>query len=449
MKNEMHDRRKQRHSFRLILLLFSFILLQAAISPSLSAMDLMEAYTRAKEYDPMYASVAYENKALQTKSKQGLSYLLPQIQSSGTISRYDFDTAPVFYRDYTATTYNIYLKQPLINLSRFAEYRQHNILPSIGEVKLAEALQNLGIRVAEAYLNVLAARDTLELVAEEKEAVAKQLEQAKKMFQAGAVAITDVHDAEARYHLVLSQEVEAQNNLAVKKTAFQKIVGPDDVALSRLKDTIPLIPPEPDVIARWIEMAKERNPALKYFSYNIHYFEEEVKKARAQHYPFVDLSAGYTRTNTRDYIKTDTLSYSMIGLNVTLPIFSGGYVTAKTDESKARLGQAKKEYENAFSDIVQRLTEAFLGIQSGIVRINTLEVAVKSAGISLHSNQKGFLAGIRTIVDVLNAQRDLYNAKIKLLQAKYNYILHMLKLKATAGILSEEDVAMVNNWFQK
>ena len=449
MKIEMHCRSKRGLSFYLILLLFSFILLQTAISPSLSATDLMEAYTRAKEHDPVYGSVVYENKALQTKSKQGLSYLLPQIQTSGTISRYDFDTAPDIYKDYTANTYNINLRQPLINFFRFAEYRQHNILPSLGEMKLAEALQNLGIRVAEAYFNLLAAKDTLELVVEEKEAVSKQLEQAKKLFRAGAVTITEVHDAEARYHLVLFHEVEAQNNLAVKTTAFQKIVGPDPVAPSRLKDTLPLIPPEPGVLTRWIEMAKERNPTLKYFSYNIHFSEEEVKKVRAQHYPFVDLSAGYTRSNTRDYIQTNTISYSSIGLSVTLPIFSGGYVTAKTEESKARLGQAKKEYENAFSDIVQRLTEAFLGIQSSIVSINTLEIAVKSTEISLHSNQKGLLAGIRTTVDVLNAQRELYNARVKLLQTKYGYILHLIKLKAAAGILSEVDMAMVNDWFQK
>lgn len=449
MKIEMDCRKYLRYPFRLIFLLIFILLLQPDQPLSLYAMDLMEAYNRAKEYDPVYASAVYENQAYQTKSRQGLSYLLPQIQSSGTISRYEFNTAPEIYQNYTGTSYNINLKQPLFNLSRLAEYRQHNILPPMGEMKLAETLQNLGVRVAEAYFNVLAAQNILELVAEEKEAVAKQMEQAKKMFKAGAVAITEVHDAEARYHLVLSQEAEAENNRAIKMAALQRMVGPGPFILSRLKDFIPLTPPEPDALDRWIEMARERNPALKYFSYNIQYFEEEVKKYRAQHFPYVDLSAGYTRTNTRDYIKTSTLSYGMIGLNVVIPIFSGGYVMAKMDESKARLGQAKKEYENVFSDIVQKLTEAFLGIQGSIVRIKTLDIAVKSAETSLHSNQKGFTAGIRTIVDVLNAQRDLYNAKIKLLQVKYNYILHMLKLKAAAGILSEADMAMVNDWFQK
>jgi len=449
MKIELGCRKKHFLPFHLLLGLVSILFLQPVLPSSPYAMDLMEAHKRAKEYDPLYASAVYENQAYQTKSRQGLSYLLPQIQSSGTISRYEFDTAPEIYQNYTGTTYNIHIKQPLLNLSRFAEYRQHNLLPPMGEMKLAETLQNLGVRVTEAYLHVLAARDTLELVAEEKEAVAKQLEQAKKMFKAGAVAITEVHDAEARYHLVLSKEAEAQNNLSVKMTALQRIVGPGPFAPSRLRDSIPLNPPEPDALDRWIEMARERNPALKYFSYNIQYFEEEVKKYRAQHYPYVDLSAGYNRSNTRDYIKTNTISYGMIGMNVIIPIFSGGYVVAKTDESKARLGQAKKEYENIYLDIVQKLTEAFLGIRSSIVRVNTLTVAVKSAEVSLHSNQKGFTAGIRTIVDVLNAQRELYNAKSKLLEAKYLYIIHLIKLRAAAGILSESDLAMVNDWFQK
>lgn len=448
MKIEMDCRRKDRYHFQLILLLISIILLQTAIHPSLSAMDLMEAYTRAKEYDPLFGSSIYEHEAARTLSKQGRSFLLPQIWLSGSISRYDFHTAPWYYVDYTGRSQGINLKQPIFDLRKFYEYRQHNIRETIGDVRFVSAEQNLILRVTEAYFNLLAASDLLELVDTEKKAVTEQLEQAKRMFQAGVATITDVHDAEARYDSILSQEVEAKNDLEIKIQAFKKIVGIEPDGLNFLKEETPLRVPEPESLEGWIEKAKEYNPILKSYAYNINYYKEERRKNWGQHLPSVDLVGGYSKTNTRDYLKTDELSYWVLGVQVNIPVFSGGYIWAKVKESQARLDQAKKEYENALSDNVQKLSEAFLGIKGGIVRINTLLTAIRSASTSLQSNKKGFIVGIRTIVDVLNAQRELHNVRVKLLQARYDYILNILKLKFYAGTLSENDVIMINQWLQ-
>ena len=434
---------------RLILLLISIILLQPAMPPSLSAMDLMEAYTRAKEHDPLFGSSFYEREAARTLSKQGRSFLLPQIQIGGSISRYDFETAPVYYHDYTSRSQGIHLRQPIFDLRKFYEYRQHNIRETIGDVRFASAEQNLILRVAEAYFNGLAARDLLELVDTEKKAVTEQLEQAKRMFQAGVSTLTDVHDAEARYDSILSQEVEAQNNLEIKMQAFKWIVGIGPEGLSFLKEDTPLRVPEPESLEGWIEKAKEHNPILKSYAYNIDYYKEELRKSRGQHLPSVDLVAGYSKTNTSgEYLKTENILYRSVGIQVNIPVFSGGYISAKVKESQARLEQAKKEYENTILDNVQKLSEAFLGIKGSIVRIDTLLTAIRSASTSLHSNKKGLIAGIRTIVDVLNAQRELHNVRVKLLQARYDYLLNILKLKFFAGTLSEDDVLMINQWLQ-
>jgi outer membrane protein len=449
MKIEMHCKRKYRSHFRLILLLISIILLQPAMPPSLFAMDLMEAYTRAKERDPLFGSSIYEHEAARTLSKQGRSFLLPQIQIGGAISRYDFDTAPSYYNDYTGRSLGISLKQPIFNIPKFYEYRQHNIRETIGDVRFASAEQDLILRVAEAYFNGMATRHSLELIDTEKKAVMEQLEQAKKMFRAGIATITDVHDAEARYDLILSKEVEGKYNLEIKIQAIKRIVGIEPDGLSFLKEDTPLRVPEPESLEGWIEIAKKHNPILKSYTYNVDYYKEEIIKNRGQHLPSVDLVAGYSKTNkSGEYLQTQNLSYTSVGIQVNIPVFSGGYISAKVKESQARFEQAKKEYENALSDNVQKLTEAFLGIKGSIVRINMLLTAIRSASTSLHSNKKGLIAGVRTIVDVLNAERELHDVRGNLLQARYDYIMNILKLKFYAGTLSEEDVLMINQWLQ-
>ena len=449
MKIEMHCSGKHRHPCRLILLLISIVLLQTAIPPSLSAMDLMEAYTRAKKSDPLFGSSVYELEAARTLSKQGRSFLLPKIQISGSTSRYEFDTAPSAYQDHTGYSSGINLRQPLFNLSKFYEFRQYNIRETIGDVRFVSAEQDLILRVAEAYFNGMAARKLLELIDTEKKAVSEQLEQAKRMFQAGVATITDVHDAEARYDSILSREVENKYNLEIKIQALKKIVGIEPDGLSFLREDTPLRVPEPESLEGWIEIAKKHNPILKSYAYNVDNDKEELRKNKAQHLPTVDLIAGYSWTNTiSEYLKSQSIVYRSIGIQVNMPVFSGGYISAKVKESQARFEQTKKEYENALLDNVQKLTEAFLGIKASIVRINMLLTAVRSASTSLYSNKKGLIAGVRTIVDVLNAERELHDVSGRLLKARYDYLMNMLRLKFYAGTLSEEDVLMINQWLQ-
>ena len=290
---------------RLILLLISIILLQTAIPPSLSAMDLMEAYTRAKKSDPLFGSSVYELEATRTLSKQGQSFLLPKIQIGGSTSRYEFDTAPSAYQDHTGYSSSINLRQPIFNLSKFYEFRQYNIREAIGDVRFVSAEQDLILRVAEAYFNGMAARQLLELIDSEKKAVSEQLEQAKRMFRAGVATITDVHDAEARYDSILSNEVEKKYNLEIKIQALKRIVGIEPDGLSFLKEDTPLRVPEPESIEGWIEIAKKHNPILKSYAYNVDNYREELRKNKGQRLPTVDLVAGYSWTNTvSEYLKS-------------------------------------------------------------------------------------------------------------------------------------------------
>lgn len=445
MENEIQPWMHWRWS-RFIHMLLSLILMQISTPPALSAMDLREAYTMAKEHDPLFGSAFYEYEAARTLSKQGRSFLLPQVQVSGALTRYSFDNAPVSYLDYDSQTIGISLRQPILDLRKYYEYQQYNTREAIGDVRFASADQNLILRVAEAYFNGLAAGNLVDLIDAEKKAVIENLEQAKKMFKAGVATLADVHDAEARYDAVLSQEIEAKNNLEIKLQALKRIVGIEPGGLNVLKEDISLSIPEPASLDGWIEMAKKNNPVLKSYAYQIDYQEQELGKNKGQHFPTVDLVAGYSNTNTNNYIKTDEISYSNVGLQLTIPIFSGGYTSAKVLEAQAILKQFKKDYENALSDATQKLGEAFLGIRGSIARIDALLTAVKSASVSLNSNKMGLNAGIRTTADVLNAQRELRDVSAKLQQARYDYLMNILKLKFYAGTLAAEDIAMINQW---
>ena len=450
MKNRMSDQKKHHHHILSLFLWLSMMLLQMTCPASPAAMDLVEAYTRAKEYDPLFGSSFYEHEAAKTLPAQGRAYLLPQIQAYGNESKFHYDSAPYssYYGDFNSESLGVSLKQPILNVPRFYEYRQYKIRNKIGDVRFASAEQDLILRLAEAYFNGLAARNLLDLIDAEKKAVIEQREQAKKRHQAGVATITDVHDAEARSDSVLAQEIEAQNDLDIKMQALKRIVGIIPGVLNRLKENVPLGVPEPDSLEGWIEKAKKNHPMLKSYAYQIDHQEAELKKNKGQHWPSLDLVGGYNRTNTNNAVKIPNASYGIMGVQVNLPVFNGGYTSAKVREARAVLEKVKKEYENALADITQKLSEAFLGIRSNIKKIEALLAATKSAVTSLESNRMSLMAGVRTTMDVLNAEREIQHVRIRLLKARYDSLLNIVRLKAHAGTLSGDDLLEINQWLQ-
>jgi len=444
------DGNGKRRCRRLFVFLFLLLLLalQSALAAPLAAMDLMEAYIRARQHDPLFGSYVHEHEAAKTLPAQGRSFLLPQIQAYGSESRYYYDNAPSYYQDFDSESLGVSLKQPIFNISRFYEYRQHKVRKNMGDAKFVSAEQDLILRLAEAYFNALAAEDLLHLIDAEKRAVLEQREQAKRMFQAGVSTITDVHDVEARYDSVLAKEIEARSNRDVKRLALKRIVGDDRTGLNPLRDDAPLGLPDPERLESWIETARGNHPILKSYAYRISYQEAELRKNKGQHWPSLDFVGGYNKTNTNDNLQTNRISYGSVGVQLNLPVFSGGYTVAKVNESRAILEKARMEYENALADITQKLSEAFLAVRDSMSRIDALQTARKSALTSLKSNKMSLLAGVRTTIDVLNAERDLQDVLIRLLQARYDCLLNTVRLKAYAGTISERDVHEINGWLQ-
>lgn len=448
MKNTLDESRKNHRRLLYLLSLISLIIFQTACPAPLAAMDLVEAYTRARAHDPLFGTSFYEHEAAGTLPAQGRSLLLPQVEAYGSKSEYYYDSAPVYYRDFTSESMGVSLKQPLFDIPKFYEYRQHTIRKNIGDERFASSEQDLILRLTEAYFKGLTAGSLLDLVDAEKKAVGEQREQAKRMFQCGVATITDVHDAEARYDSVLAQEIEAKNDLDIKMQALKRIVGIEPGVLSPLREDAPLRGPESDDLEDWIDKARKNHPILKSYAHRIVYQEAELKKNKGQHWPSLELVGGYNSTNTNNTLETERISYSSLGFQVSLPVFSGGYTQAKVNEARAVLGQTRKEYDSTLAEITQKLSEAFFGIRSNVAKIDALRAANKSASTSLESNKKSLEAGVRTTIDVLNAQRELQRVRARLLQAQYDCLLDIVRLKAHAGTLSEEDVDAINEWLQ-
>lgn len=425
--------------FSLVVLSLNFGFID--VRPS-EAIDLLEAYRRALQHDAVYAAALAEKKATETYKQQGLAYLLPSLDARGSFSSYRTDSQ--IYGNYNTKSYGVTLRQPLFNLGRYAEYGQNNLRVELGQLAFETASQDLILRTASVYLDVLSALDDLELIQIEKRAVYERMNQATKIYEAGVGTITDVNDAKARYNLLLANEIEAQNTFDVKKATFRKVVGVEPTGIKKLGDTLQLVSPVPETVEGWIDLARHNSPYLKQYAKNVELYEYEVKKSSSQFYPTLDLVFDRTTTDTKEYYRTTPITYTSITAQLSMSLFSGGYTKAKVQEMTQRKKKASEEYQEVLRESEKRINDAFLGVKSSIAKVKAFELAVKSAQEALHSNEKGLIAGIRTIVDVLNAQHQLYDAKRKATNAKYEYLIKNLRLRYEAGILSEDYLTEIN-----
>lgn len=423
--------------------LFTFVVLAGHHA---NALDFLECYNKAKQHDPYYLSVYHEYKANQTLPMQSLARLLPQIEASYTRMKYDFQSGPEYYIDYRADSRNISLQQAVFQLPLIFEYKQSNLKSLMGEKKFRYVEQELIKRVSDAYFETLYYEENLKVLEEEKKALHELVKMIKRLLDAGEATLTDLHDAEAKYSNAQFRLIEAEKNFYTAKNNLKRIIGEDINYLARLNEVIEMKELEPSKIDEWITIAKENSNLIRYYNLSKEVADFELKKQTSERLPKVNFIAGYTRTNTRDYLKTDPLSYYSIGFQVRLPIFSGGYITAKESEAKELLEKAKKDYEAALSDVVQEVYNNFFGVKTSLAQIYAAESSLRASQIALESSKKGYQAGVRTIVDVLNAESNFYRSKLDLVKAKYDYIKYLVALKYYSGVLKEEDVNKINQW---
>ncbi len=416
------------------------------------AADLMSVFKLAEKNDPTYLQEVASHRATLEARPQAMSQLLPSVNFSADTTRYDQDisSASTFGSggnvNFNNRGYALSISQPIFRRDRFIALEQADSEIKQADAELIEAQQELMIRVAERYFDVLSAIDNLEFTQAEVKSLSRQLEQANQRFEVGLSAITDVQEAKAGYDLAVAQEILAQNAIDNAYEAMRELTGDYVTDFAALGENISLVKPDPEAIESWTELSLEQNLGMVAAKQALETARNEIKRQSAGHYPTLDLvgSHGYDSTGGR-FGSTKTHS-SSIGLELNIPIYSGGMVSSKTREAHENYNVAMHMLEQARRS-AQRLTrQAYLGVISGISQVNALKQAVVSSETALQATEAGFEVGTRTAVDVVASQRTTSEARRNFSQAKYDYILDTLRLKQAAGTLSSDDLNLINAW---
>ena len=433
----------------------SLLLLAMFASSLAQAADLVEIYRDAQSQDAAFASAQAAYRAAQEKLPQGRALLLPTVNLGANTTYNDVDTTyrspsaglTSGSRSYNSNGYTLSLNQPLYRKQNFAQYQESKAFVAQAEAQFAIARQDLVLRVAQAYFDVLLAQDNVALSGAQKSAIAEQLAQAKRNFEVGTATITDTHEAQARFDLTTAQEIAAQNDLEVKRSALQRIVSKPPEKLSPLGEKLPLKLPEPNDMEQWVANAEQQNLQLRVQRAALDIAAQEVERNRGGRYPTLDLVASYSDNSAGggSFGGTD-VSAAAVGLQLNLPVYAGGALASRVREALANQEKARQDAEDARRQVDLQTRQSFLGVNSGAAQVKALEQALVSNQSSLDSTKLGLEVGVRTGVDVLNAQQQLYSARRDLAQARYNYILSQLRLRAAVGTLGEPDLAQVNEW---
>ncbi|MDP1611574.1 MAG: TolC family outer membrane protein [Sulfuritalea sp.] len=416
--------------------------------------DLMAVYRDAVAYDAQFAAARAALDAGREKLPQGRSGLLPTIGLSASTTWNDIDTtrrgggAPETNTRYNNNGWTVQLTQPLFRWQNWVTYTQSELAVVQAEAQFGLARQELIVRAAQAYFDVLLAQDTLATAQAQKVAIAEQLESAKRNFEVGTATITDTHEAQARYDLTTAQEIAAENDLNVKRQVLRTVIGKEPEGLKNLKPGVQLAGPQPDDIGKWVEMAESASASVQIYQALYEIATREIQKQRAGHYPTLDLVAtrgrsSATNSTTIGVGGSDSNS-NTIGLQLSLPIFAGGAVMSKDREAVALKEKAAADLDNARRTAALNARQAYLGVSSGLAQVKAYEAALTSSQSALDSNKLGYEVGVRINIDVLNAQSQLFDTRQKLAKARLDTLAALLKLKAAAGSLGEDDVAAVN-----
>lgn len=412
--------------------------------------NLMDVYREAQQQDATFASARAAYQAGLEALPQGRALLLPTASLSANTTGNRVERAGTPTIDFNSHGYSLALSQPVYRKQNWAQYQEAKSQVSQAEGQFASARQDLIIRVAQAYFDVLLAQDNVTLAGAQKAAIAEQLAQAKRNFEVGTATIVDTHEAQARYDLATSQEIAALNDLEVKKRTLQVIIGKTPESLTVLGENLPLVFPEPNDMAKWVELAEQQSPTLKVQRAALEIANQEVERNRAGHYPTLDLVASYAdNTNASlSFGLGGEIKSSAVALQFNLPLYQGGAVNSRVRQSLALQEKARQDLELADRQVALQTRQSFLGVTSGVAQVKALEQALVSSQSSLDSTKLGQEVGVRTNVDVLNAQQQLYSARRDLFQARYNYVISQLQLRAAVGTLSEADLEQVNRWLQ-
>ena len=432
--------------------------------------DLIQIYGEARASDPQLAGAEANNQATSEYVDQARSALLPQIGASLSYSQSHGSSGGAQFvplADGSETLINITrssenynrtlsgnLNQSILDLSKWTALKSARATAKSGDATYEAAQQDLLIRVAGSYFNVLTAEDALRFAQANEQALNRQMEQAQQRFDVGLSAITDVNDAKAQHDTAVANVITAQNTLDDNKEALRQLTNKEPGELKKLRDKLPLDKPNPEDPERWVAVAVEQNPTLSSYAYNLDAANANIQSARSGHLPTINGQILYSKsprwsdngaTSFSEASHTNNESWSTsVGLTLNVPIFSGGYTQSRVRQSIYTRDAAQDQYELQKRLIERSTRNSYRAVFAGASQVEATRQAVVSAQSSLDATQAGYEVGTRTIVDVLISQQQLLSAQSSYSQARHAFVLNGLLLKQAAGIIEVKDLEAVN-----
>ncbi|MDO8252402.1 MAG: TolC family outer membrane protein [Rhodoferax sp.] len=439
-------------SFRLLPL---FVAVSAALALPVGAQSLVELYESARGFDASYQSAKSQYDATLARADQAKAAILPTANLGVGASRTRQESLPDggtnTERTYDTQSAKVSASQPLYRPANWASYRQGLKQVDLAQAQLSSADQDLIVRVSQAYFDVLASQDSLTFVQAQKAAVGEQLASAKRNFEVGTSTITDTREAQARYDLVIAQEIAAENDLRVKRIALDQLVGKSDAQPQPLAQPPALPALVPDDVNVWVQQSETEHPAIKQTQVALDVAQLETQKAQAGHKPTLDLTADYGATRYPDGNPSSSLptvasrsNAASIGLVFNLPLFAGFSTQNRIRETLALEEKARNDLEGARRSVAQGTRTAYFGVLSGQGQVKALEAAEASSQSALDANKLGYQVGVRINIDVLNSQSQLFDTKARLAKARYDVLVGGLRLRQANGTLKADDLQSVN-----
>ena len=434
------------NAFRLLPL---SIALGAALALPAQAQSLVALYESARAYDASYQSVKSLYDSTLAKSEQARAGLLHTIGLSANASLSTIDNTLArskqgFYDTQSAT---LSASKPLYRPANQITFNQSRRQIEVVEQQMMAAEQDLIVKVSTAYFDVLASQDSLTFVLAQKAAVSEQLASAKRNFEVGTATITDTREAQARFDLVIAQEIAGRNDLQVKKLALDQLVGKTNTVPLAVRLPLTLPPVQPDDVAPWVQKSEEQHPGIQQSRLALDVAQLETSKAQAASKPTLDLNGNVNMTlngesaSSTSSFRTTTAS---VGLSFTMPLFSGYAIENRLKETLALEDKARTDLDAIKRTVAQGSRAAFYGLLSGQGQVKALEAAEASSQSALDANKLGYQVGVRINIDVLNSQSQLFDTKAKLAKARYDVLVGGLKLLQATGVLKADDLKPIN-----
>jgi len=416
---------------------------------------LIEVYELALANDAQYQAARYQYESAQQATPIARSALLPQI--SGTAQTFENKNTtdsvnPLFdgTNEFNTTGFSLNLSQSIYRNDQWMSLKQAKASVAQAEAEFKASLQDLILRTIQAYFDVLASEDNQRFTTAEREAVGRQLEQSQKRFEVGLIAITDVKESQASYDAAIAAEISAKNQINIARESLAVLTGEYIESIKPLSPDLPLVTPKPDDIQAWVDQSLAQNLSFLAAQMATKASNYGVKVARSGHYPYLDLVASYDETDF-DYRESASALNSdrksdggNIGIQFTLPIYSGHRVSSQTAQAAANYNASLQSLEFTRRSTIQSARSSFLNVKTGISEVQALKQSLESSRVSAEATQAGFQVGTRTAVDVLLTLRTTFEAERNYALSRYNYILNYARLKQAAGTLTEQDIDTID-----